>query len=128
MGRPSHTIVQFDRKRRNIVGNSEERFRALLEKIDPSIRKARLEKEREDREQQFLGLHSDLQSQRRLVERHRAALKQGTPESAAVLVQAEENLRQLELITEHIAGELEAVQEQLAEMQVAGLPKKGESE
>jgi len=50
------------------------------------------------------------------VERHRAALKQGTPESAAVLVQAEENLRQLELITEHIAGELEAVQEQLAEM------------
>lgn len=110
------------------MGNSEERFRALLEKIDPSIRKARLEKEREDREQQFLGLHSDLQSQRRLVERHRAALKQGTPESAAVLVQAEENLRQLELITEHIAGELEAVQEQLAEMQVAGLPKKGESE
>ena len=125
-----------------------EGFRELLEKIDPSFRKARLEAELDGDDQsvglkrRFLAAYQDAQAQSRLVKRHEKALKDlSTPRGSAseeeqashrrilsvrqaTMDQARENERVNWLYADHLREEVERVMEQLEEFNKAGLPPK----
>ena len=123
-----------------------EKFRELLEKIDPSFRKARLEAELDGDDQsvglkrRFLSVYQESQAQSRLVKRHEKALKDlpapagsaSEEERAscrrilgvrqATLDQARENERANWLFADHLREEIERVMGQLEEFSKAGLP------
>ena len=103
---------------------TDERIRSILEKIDPSVRRARLLEQQRDLEQRFVDTCFGLENQRRLVARHAEALKTvDTPTQRSITEQATEGLRLQELLVEHLADEVERVQGALDEIQKAGLPK-----
>jgi hypothetical protein len=103
---------------------TEDRIRSILEKIDPSVRRARLLEQQKDLEQRFVDTCFGLENQRRLVARHEEALKtNATPTQVSITAQAAEGLRLQELLVEHLADEVERVQGALDEIQKAGLPK-----
>jgi len=103
---------------------TEDRIRSILEKIDPSVRRARLLEQQKDLEQRFVDTCFGLENQRRLVARHVEALKTAdTPTQRSIVEQATEGLRLQELLVEHLADEVERVQAALDEIQKAGLPK-----
>ncbi len=129
----------------------DDRFREMLEKIDPSFRKARLEEELDGNEKtgvvgyraRFLQAHSDAGAQGRLVESHKksiagpddtgladissSSMQQSLVEARdRTLTLARENERIAWLMVEHLAGEIERVEKQLEEIRVAGLPKPAE--
>jgi hypothetical protein len=137
-------------------GDQEKRYRDLIEKIDPNIKKERLEAQRKTLSGHFLGAYKEYHSQAHLLARHRAALEEApqvedlTPDevkqlnqllgrSAAAAQRANlqeivrvvtEQTRQAQLIMEHWADELEATVAELDTIAGVGAEKEkpGESD
>lgn len=106
------------------MANIDKKLLEILERIDPSVRRERLTAQKADLEQRFVDAYATLESQDRLVERHRASVGgKPTAMQQAILEQATENLRLQRLLVEHLGAEVELVNGQLDEIQKAGLPK-----
>jgi hypothetical protein len=129
----------------------EERYRDLIERIDPSIKKTRLETEKRALSERFLGAYADAHSQSLLTARHRQALEKApkvdnlTPDeirqvndllarsrAASTRAQLEEIVRiaaeserQASLIMEHWAEELERVMADLDKLAKVGVVETG---
>jgi hypothetical protein len=137
-------------------GDQEKRYRDLIEKIDPNIKKERLEAQRKTLSGHFLGAYKEYHSQAHLLVRHQSALEEApkvedlTPDevkqlnqllgrSAAAAQRANlaeivrvvtEQTRQAKLIMEHWADELEATVAELDTIAGVGAEKEktGESD
>jgi cellobiose-specific phosphotransferase system component IIA len=130
--------------------SGEQRYRDLIEKIDPDIKKARLEDEKKTLSTLFLKAYTDAHSQTALTTRHRQALAEA-PEvedltsdeirqlnelldrskAAAHRVQlqllvegATEGQRQNDLMLEHWADELQRVVDELGKQAKIGVVEK----
>jgi hypothetical protein len=96
----------------------EERYRKILEEIDPSVRRAHLTKTKTALEERFMDTVADLEAQRRLRKRHEKA--GGDPATVENLKVMENRVK---LMADQLADELERVGKQLDEVKGAGVPK-----
>ena len=94
----------------------DERYKKILEEIDPSVRRAHLTKTKTNLEERFMDTVADLEAQKRLRERHEEA---GTGAAEGLKV-AETNAR---LMADQLADELDRVNEQLEDVKKAGVPQ-----
>ncbi|KKN82266.1 hypothetical protein LCGC14_0310790 [marine sediment metagenome] len=112
--------------------NREERIQRLLEKIDPTIRKNKLEEQKKQLEDRLMDAQSNFESQTRLTERHKQALKTAKNDDGKIrkeidLERAEAALGQTEDFLELVVEQLEETDEKLEELKKAGTTKKGKS-
>lgn len=135
------------------TNSTEERYRDLIEKIDPSIKKTRLDAEKKALSERFLEAYNDAHSQSKLTIRHRQAFEEapkvgdltedeirqandllGRSRVAAHRAALEQILdtsveveRQRVLLMDHWALELERVVEELDKLAKVGVVEKPES-
>ena len=108
---------------------NDPKFREFLEKIDPSFRRDRLQKELKGENgeggMQTLAVSTiaDAQAQTRLRERYEAA---GLP--GEIMEKVKENERIKWALAEHYMAECERLTDKLAEFEKAGLPKDEDEE
>jgi len=131
MNRRQRRDLKFH-QRRISVENREERIQRLLEKIDPTIRKNKLEEQKKQLEDRLMDAQSNFESQTRLTERHKQALKTAKNDDGKIrkeidLERAEAALGQTEDFLELVVEQLEETDEKLEELKKAGTTKKGKS-
>ena len=108
------------------------RFLDLMARIDPAVRRARLEEEKKVLEQRFLEAHREAETQSAFVKRRAVMSFEDAPPAvvagaAMEQAQAEYQERLRWATVETFAEELEKVLAQLTEMERAGLPKPDDS-
>ena len=96
----------------------DERYQKILEEIDPSARRAHLERTQATIEGRFMDIIADLGAQKRLRERHEKAGTEGVELEG--LRKAESRLK---LLADQMADELARVKKRLEEIKGAGVPK-----
>lgn len=127
MNRRQRRDLKF-RKGQLAVENREERIQRLLEKIDPTVRKNKLEEQKKQLEDRLMDAQSNFESQTRLTDRHRTAV-QGSKGDVRLrkeidLERAEAALGQTEDFLELVIEQLEETGEKLEELKTAGTKKK----
>lgn len=103
-----------------------DRLRDLFERINPDLRRENLESDLQELQKRFIKTYTDLLSQDRFAESHRTIFEDSEStdpayENKKKLAEAsEEQARQIKVMADHIAKEIERIENVIEDMKKAG--------